>query len=1244
MCNIENHTAHTDDDANNEFEAIRIGLASPEKIREWSHGEVKKPETINYRTLKPERDGLYCERIFGPQKDWECYCGKYKRIRYKGIVCDRCGVEVTRSKVRRERMGHIELAAPVSHIWYFKGIPSRMGLILDMSPRNLEKILYFASYVVINPGKTNLVEKQVLSEKEYRDTVEKYGKDKFEAAMGAEAIKKLLCAIDLEKLSVELKNELDEAQGQKKIRVAKRLEVVEAFRISGNKPEWMIMDAVPVIPPDLRPMVQLDGGRFATSDLNDLYRRVINRNNRLKRLLELDAPEIIVRNEKRMLQEAVDALIDNGRRGRPVTGPGNRPLKSLSDLLKGKQGRFRQNLLGKRVDYSGRSVIVVGPELKIYQCGLPKEMALELFKPFVMKKLVGDGFCHNIKSAKRMVERVRPEVWDMLEDVIKDHPVLLNRAPTLHRLGIQAFEPILVEGRALKLHPLVCSAFNADFDGDQMAVHVPLSPEAQAEARFLMLSANNLLKPQDGKPVTVPTQDMVLGSYYLTITKPKKVKITDSGDSDFKVGDKVTYLTDSETGRALIKVNAELKAQGKKEAQFTEEGCFAGEVGEGKAFSSYNEAIMAYDEGAVGLHAPIKVVVSKEIDGKMEESIIDATVGRLIFNENIPQDLGFVDRSKPENKFVLEISFIVDKKMLGKIVDKCIAVHDVTETASVLDRIKALGFKYSTKGAITISVSDMEIPAAKAELLDNAEKEIEKITKLFKRGLLSDDERHDALVQTWSKTVDDVTNALVDNLDEFNPIYMMAKSGARGSIDQIRQLAGMRGLMADTQGRTIEVPIKANFREGLNVQEYFISSHGARKGLTDTALRTADSGYLTRRLVDVSQDVIIREDDCGTEDYLVVKDIKDGNEIIEGFKDRLVGRTCAEDIIHPETGEVLVRRNELMDERIADKVAKAGVTEAKIRSILTCSSKIGVCAKCYGSNLSSGKLVNVGEAVGIIAAQSIGEPGTQLTMRTFHSGGIAGDDITQGLPRVEELFEARRPKGLAILTELAGVAQIVEEKTKREVVITNQETGESVTYLIPYGSRIKITNGQVLAAGDELTEGSIYPQDLLKIPEKGADAVQQYLIQEVQRVYRLQGIDINDKHIEVIVRQMMHKVKIEDPGDTDFILGSLVDKGEYLDKKAEVEEKGGVPPTVKQVLLGITKTALATDSFLSAASFQETTRVLTEAAIKGKKDPLIGLKENVIIGKLIPAGTGMKVYNDIEVVTPIVQSDDIGIE
>ena len=1112
-----------------------------------------------------------------------------------------------------------------------------------MSPKALEKVLYFGSYVVLDPGDTGLHEKDLLSEREYKDMLEKYG-DTFRVGMGAEAIKELLCAIDLEKDSEELKKQLANTTGQKKIRIIKRLEVVESFRLSGNKPEWMILDAVPVIPPDIRPMVQLDGGRFATSDLNDLYRRVINRNNRLKRLLELGAPDIIVRNEKRMLQEAVDALIDNGRRGRPVTGPGNRPLKSLSDMLKGKQGRFRQNLLGKRVDYSGRSVIVVGPELKIYQCGLPKEMALELFKPFVMKKLVGDGFCHNIKSAKRMVERVRPEVWDMLEDVIKDHPVLLNRAPTLHRLGIQAFEPILVEGRALKLHPLVCSAFNADFDGDQMAVHVPLSPEAQAEARFLMLSANNLLKPQDGKPVTVPTQDMVLGSYYLTITKPKKVKITDSGDSEFKVGDKVTYLTDSDTGRALIKVNAELKAQGKKEAQFTEEGCFPGEVGEGKAFSSYNEAIMAYDEGAVGLHAPIKVVVSKEIDGKTEEGIIDATVGRLIFNDNIPQDLGFVDRSKPENKFVLEISFIVDKKMLGKIVDKCIAVHDVTETANVLDRIKALGFKYSTKGAITISVSDMEIPAAKAELLDGAEKEIEKITKLFKRGLLSDDERHDALVQTWSKTVDDVTNALVDSLDEFNPIYMMAKSGARGSIDQIRQLAGMRGLMADTQGRTIEVPIKANFREGLNVQEYFISSHGARKGLTDTALRTADSGYLTRRLVDVSQDVIIREDDCGTEDYLVVKDIKDGNEIIEGFKDRLVGRTCAEDIIHPETGEVLVKRNELMDERIADKVAKAGVTEAKIRSILTCSSKIGVCAKCYGSNLSSGKLVNVGEAVGIIAAQSIGEPGTQLTMRTFHSGGIAGDDITQGLPRVEELFEARRPKGLAILTEIAGVAQIVEEKTKREVVITNQETGESVTYLIPYGSRIKITNGQVLNAGDELTEGSIYPQDLLKIPEKGADAVQQYLIQEVQRVYRLQGIDINDKHIEVIVRQMMHKVKVEDPGETDLILGSLIDKGEYLDKKAEAEEKGVAVPFVKQVLLGITKTALATESFLSAASFQETTRVLTEAAIKGKKDPLIGLKENVIIGKLIPAGTGMKVYNDIEVVTPIVQSDDINID
>ena len=1221
----------------NEYESIRIGLASPEKIREWSRGEVRKPETINYRTLKPERDGLFCEKIFGPQKDWECFCGKYKRIRYKGIVCDRCGVEVTRAKVRRERMGHIELAAPVSHIWYFKGIPSRMGLILDMSPRSLERILYFAAYVVVDPGKTNLMEKQVLTEKEYRDTVEKYGENKFDAGMGAEAIKKLLQKIDLEKLSAELKQELNESQGQKKLKIAKRLEVVEAFRISNNKPEWMIMDVVPVIPPDLRPMVQLDGGRFATSDLNDLYRRVINRNNRLKRLLELEAPDIIVRNEKRMLQEAVDALIDNGRRGRPVTGPGNRPLKSLSDLLKGKQGRFRQNLLGKRVDYSGRSVIVVGPELKIYQCGLPKEMALELFKPFVMKKLVGDGFCHNIKSAKRMVERVRPEVWDMLEDVIKDHPVLLNRAPTLHRLGIQAFEPILVEGRALKLHPLVCSAFNADFDGDQMAIHVPLSPEAQAEARFLMLSANNLLKPQDGKPVTVPTQDMVLGSYYLTIVKAKKVKITDPGDTGFNVGDKVTYLSNDNGHKGLKFINEELEAAGKKPAQFTDEGCFTGEVGECKAFVDYNEAIQAYNAGAVGLHAPIKVLIKKEINGEMKEGIVETTVGRMIFNEKIPQDLGFVDRSIPGNEFDLEISFVADKKGLGKIIDNCIKYHGATETATVLDYIKAMGFKYSTKGALTISVSDMEIPEAKPQILADAQKEIDKIAALYRRGLLSEEERYTAVVKVWAKATDDVTDALKANLDEFNPINMMATSGARGSIDQIRQLAGMRGLMADTQGKTVEVPIKANFREGLNVQEYFISSHGARKGLTDTALRTADSGYLTRRLVDVSQDLIIREDDCCTNNYLLVKDIKDGNEVIEGFKDRLVGRTSFEDIVHPETGEVIVKKDQLMGEAEANMVVKAGIKEAKIRSILTCDSKIGVCAKCYGSNLSSGTLVNVGEAVGIIAAQSIGEPGTQLTMRTFHSGGIAGDDITQGLPRVEELFEARRPKGLAIITDIDGVAEIVETKTKREVVVTNQETGESMTYLIPYGSRIKIANGVALSAGDELTEGSIYPHDLLRI--KGPDAVQQYLIQEVQRVYRLQGIDINDKHIEIIVRQMMRKLRVEEPGDSNLIIGSMVDKSEFVDVCKEIQDKGGELPQCTPILLGITKTALATDSFLSAASFQETTRVLTEAAIKGKKDPLIGLKENVIIGKLIPAGTGMKEYQNIEVVTPIVQTD-----
>jgi len=1158
------------------FEAIKIGLASPEKIREWSRGEVKKPETINYRTLKPERDGLFCERIFGPQKDWECHCGKYKRIRYKGIVCDRCGVEVTRSKVRRERMGHIELAAPVSHIWYFKGIPSRMGLILDMSPRALEKILYFASYVVIDPGKTPLMKKQLLSEKEYRDAVEKYG-DKFRAGMGAEAIKELLQEIDLEQYSKELRKELKEATGQKKVRIIKRLEVVEAFRTSGNRPEWMILDVIPVIPPELRPMVQLDGGRFATSDLNDLYRRVINRNNRLKRLLDLGAPDIIVRNEKRMLQEAVDALIDNGRRGRPVTGPGNRPLKSLSDMLKGKQGRFRQNLLGKRVDYSGRSVIVVGPELKLFQCGLPKEMALELFKPFVMKKLVNDGLAHNIKSAKRMVERVKNEVWDVLEEVIKEHPVLLNRAPTLHRLGIQAFEPVLVEGRALKLHPLVCTAYNADFDGDQMAVHVPLSAEAQAEARFLMLSANNLLKPQDGRPVAVPTQDMVLGSYYLTIERP-------------------------------------------------------GEPGEGKVFSSYNEALLAYQNGVVGLHAPIKVRMYKTIDGVQRYKTIDATVGRLIFNEHIPQDLGFVDRSDPEKAFDLEITQLADKSLLTKIVDRCIRVHGLTKTAFVLDKIKALGFQYSTKGAITISVSDMEIPSAKKEYLKEAEEKIDNITRQYKRGLISNEERYNLVISTWNETSEKVTKALMDNLDKFNPIFMMAHSGARGSINQIRQLAGMRGLMANTSGRTIEIPIRANFREGLNVLEYFISTHGARKGLADTALRTADSGYLTRRLVDVSQDVIIREVDCGTTDGIIVKDIKDGNEVIEEMADRLLGRYTLEDVKHPETGQIIVPAGHMISEKDVNRITKAGIKQVKIRSVLTCRARIGVCAKCYGSNLATGEEVNVGEAVGIIAAQSIGEPGTQLTMRTFHTGGVAGDDITQGLPRVEELFEARKPKGLAIIAEIAGTVKLSETKKKREVIITNEETGESKTYLIPYGSRIKVFDGDVVEAGDELTEGSVNPHDILKI--KGISAVQAYLIQEVQRVYRLQGVDINDKHIEVIVRQMMRKLKVEDEGDTDLLPGSLVDIFELEDANKKAIEQGLRPATYSYVLLGITKASLATDSFLSAASFQETTRVLTEAAIKGKVDPLIGLKENVIIGKLVPAGTGMSRYKDI-VVEPV---------
>ena len=1154
------------------FDAMKIGLASPEKIREWSYGEVKKPETINYRTLKPERDGLYCEKIFGPQRDWECHCGKYKKIRYKGIVCDRCGVEVTRSKVRRERMGSIELATPVSHIWYFKGIPSRMGLLLDMSPKVLEQILYFAAYVVTDSGSTDLVEKTILTEKDYRESLEKYG-NRFKAGMGAEAIKELLCKIDLDELSHELKEALENAQGQKKVRIVKRLEAVEAFRLSGNKPEWMIMDVIPVLPPELRPMVQLDGGRFATSDLNDLYRRVINRNNRLKKLLELHAPDIIVRNEKRMLQEAVDALIDNGRRGRPVTGPGNRALKSLSDMLKGKQGRFRQNLLGKRVDYSGRSVIVVGPELKIYQCGLPKEMAIELFKPFVMKSLVANGLAHNIKYAKRMVERVRPEIWDVLEDVIKEHPVLLNRAPTLHRLGIQAFEPVLVDGRALKLHPLVCTAYNADFDGDQMAVHVPLSPEAQAEARFLMLSANNLLKPQDGKPVTVPTQDMVLGSYYLTLVKD-------------------------------------------------------GDKGEGKAFTGFDEAMMAYRNGVIALHAKIKVRVYKEIDGVMQHKLIDTTIGQMIFNENIPQDLGFVDRSDPSKAFDLEFTKLATKKQLGIIIDKCIRVHGATETAKVLDNIKALGFKYSTQGAITVSVSDIKVPEAKKVYLAEAEEKVDKITKLYKRGMLNDDERYDAIIKVWTETSDKVTKALMDNLDDLNPIYMMANSGARGSVNQIRQLAGMRGLMANTSGKAVEIPIRANFREGLSVLEYFISTHGARKGLADTALRTADSGYLTRRLVDVSQDVIVREEDCGATEGITVSAIVDGKEEIEPLSDRLLGRYTFEDVIDPETGEVLVEKNVLMKDAEVEKIIAAGVKEVKIRSILTCQTPIGVCAHCYGSNLASGDSVPVGEAVGIIAAQSIGEPGTQLTMRTFHSGGVAGDDITQGLPRVEELFEARKPKGVAVVSEIGGKVSIAETKKRREITVTDDSEGNAQTYVIPYDARIKVAEGQEIEAGDALTTGSINPHDIFKI--KGAREVQSYLTQEVQRVYRMQGVDISDKHIEVIARQMMRKVKVEEPGDTHLLMGSLIDMFELEAANKKVREEGGTEATASVVLLGITKASLATDSFLSAASFQETTRVLTEAAIKGKVDPLTGLKENVIIGKLVPAGTGMSRYRDVD--------------
>ncbi len=1165
----------------NEFESIKIGLASPDKIREWSYGEVKKPETINYRTLKPERDGLFCERIFGPQKDWECHCGKYKRIRYKGKICDRCGVEVTRSKVRRERMGHIELAAPVSHIWYFKGIPSRMGLILDISPRMLEKVLYFALYIVTDPGNVReLQKKQLLTEKEYRDLREKY-EDDFQASMGAEAIKTLLEEIDLEKESTELKDELATASGQKRVRILKRLEVVEAFRLSGNRPEWMILDVVPVIPPDIRPMVQLDGGRFATSDLNDLYRRVINRNNRLKRLLELGAPDIIVRNEKRMLQEAVDALIDNGRRGRPVTGPNNRPLKSLSDMLKGKQGRFRQNLLGKRVDYSGRSVIVVGPELKMYQCGLPKEMALELFKPFVMKRLVETGAAGNIKAARKAVERAKPEVWDALEIVIKNHPVLLNRAPTLHRLGIQAFEPVLVEGRALKLHPLACTAYNADFDGDQMAVHVPLSSEAQAEARFLMLAAGNLLKPSDGRPVTVPTQDMVLGSYYLTLEKD-------------------------------------------------------GEPGEGKVFRDFDEAIMAYDAHIVGLHAKIKVRRTMEIDGKMVSRLVDTTVGRMIFNRPIPQDLGFVDRSDPENRFKFEIEFLVGKKQLGKIIDKCIKVHGVPKTSEVLDAVKAQGYKYSTKSAITVAVCDATIPPQKKEIISEAEKKIDLVTDQFKNGLLSDSERYNAVLKTWEKATNDVTDALQKGLDRYNPIFMMADSGARGSMSQIRQLAGMRGLIANTSGKTIEIPIRANYREGLNILEYFISSRGARKGLADTALRTADSGYLPRRLVDVSQDVIIREEDCGATDGLEVFDIKEGKESIESLHERLIGRYLVEDFVDPETGAVLVSKDKMMDDNDADIIVGHGVERIKVRSILNCRARHGVCKKCYGANLANGQPVTVGEAVGIIAAQSIGEPGTQLTMRTFHTGGVASaEDITQGLPRVEELFEGRKPKHLAIISEIGGRVTFEDIKKNRHVVVTDQESGESKSYLIPFGSRIIVNEGDVIEKGTRITEGSVNPHDVLAI--SGTHAVQDYLIEEVQRVYRMQGVDINDKHIEVIVRQMMKKVKVEDPGDTKLLPSSLVEKTEFEAENQIVRERIAAgetdlrEATCSPTLLGITKASLATDSFLSAASFQETTRVLTDAAIKGKVDPLLGLKENVIIGKLVPAGTGMKCYSGVEI-------------
>ncbi len=1163
----------------NTFDSMQISLASPEKIREWSHGEVKKPETINYRTLKPEKDGLFCERIFGPTKDWECHCGKYKRIKHKGIICDKCGVEITRAKVRRERMGHIELAAPVSHIWYFKGIPSRMGLLLDMSPKDLEQILYFASYVVTDPGTSNLQYKQLLTDREYLEAREMYGEDGFKAGMGAEAVKFLLKQLDLDEISKELKDEISTSSGQKRARAIKRLEVIEAFRKSGNKPEWIILDVLPVIPPELRPMVQLDGGRFATSDLNDLYRRVINRNNRLQRLLQLKAPDIIVRNEKRMLQEAVDALIDNGRRGRPVTGPGNRPLKSLSDMLRGKQGRFRQNLLGKRVDYSGRSVIVVGPSLKMYQCGLPREMALELFKPFVMKKLVEEGHAHNIKSAKRMVEKVRPEVWDVLEEVIKGHPVLLNRAPTLHRLGIQAFEPVLVEGKAIKLHPLCCTAFNADFDGDQMAVHVPLSVEAQAEARFLMLAANNILKPQDGKPVVSPTQDMVIGSYYLTIIRD-------------------------------------------------------GSKGEGSVFASPEEAKMAYDTGNIAMQAKIKVRVRKEIDGQMKEGLIDTTVGRIIFNEAVPQGWGYLDRSVPGNELQFEINEVVDKKALGRIVDKCYAAFGPTQTSRILDDIKAQGFKYSTIGAITVSVPDVIVPREKYQYISEAENKIAQIERQYRRGTMTNAERKKAVINVWSETTDKVTQALNDNLDEFNPINMMARSGARGSMNQIRQLAGMRGLMADPSGEIIEIPIRSNFREGLSVLEFFISSHGARKGQADTALRTADSGYLTRRLVDVSHNVIVREDDCferlgETIQGTWVSDLMSGTGVLEPLEDRIRGRVSVDRIVSPVTGEVLVEANTMIDAHQASAIVAAGIKEVYIRSVLTCKSEHGVCAKCYGADMSTGTLVNIGEAVGVIAAQAIGEPGTQLTMRTFHSGGVAGGDITQGLPRVEEIFEARKPKGLAVITENSGVVSISEDGRKREVTVQGDD-GEAKSYSIPYGSRLKVTDGQVIEAGDELTEGSINPNDILRI--KGAKGVQAYLLKEVQAVYRLQGVEISDKHLEIIIRQMLRKYRVEDAGDSNLLPGEVVDMFTFEAEDNRVRNEGLRRPQASRVLLGITKAALSTESFLSAASFQETTRVLTDAVIKGKVDPLIGLKENIIIGKLIPAGTGLSRYRDIDVI------------